>query len=196
MSITADFIYKTLSLAGIGDTPWAKKQLKEACADMIGEKFNVEDFITNLQYRGEWHYTTQDKIRQVLRPLNGESVHFVPRKLLSDLIENAETRAAKAAQKAPERESEPPVWLTVYKDALGYPDDHDNLTEILVPEKWFMDFMKGTDLEEWFCEYTADETDALARQAVNDGVILDCSNPGIKAALLGNEKTKESALER
>lgn len=196
MSILANDIYDKLITAGVGGTAWARRQIEEACAEMIGDKFSTDTFIFNLVYRGEWAPDTRAKIRELLEPFDGEMVRSTPRSLLNDLIHGAQIRAADAAQKAPEREAEPPVWLTVYKDALGFPEDHDNLTQILVPHKWFMDFMEGTDLEEWFCEYTADETDALARRAVKEGVILDCSNPDIKAALQGNGKVKESEPER
>ena len=198
MSVLTNDIYNKLMAAGVGGTRWACMQLEEACADMIGDKFNADEFISNLQSRGEWHHSTLDKIRTLLEPYNGELVRSTPRTLLNALIENAQARGAKASQKAPEREAEPPVWLTVYKDTLGYPEDHDNLTEILVPGKWLMDCFRadGTDTEEWFAEYTADDTEDIARKALADGVILDCSNERIKTAMLGSEKMKATEPER
>ena len=198
MSVLTNDIYNKLINAGIGGTPWACMQLEEACADMIGDKFNADEFISNLQGRGEWHRSTLDKIHTLLDAYNGELVRSQPRTLLNALIENAQVRNAKAYQKSSERDAEPPVWLTVYRDTLGFPEDHDNLTMICVPCKWLDDYFKaeGIDTKGWFDEYTADDAEDIARKALSEGIILDCSDKTIKAALLGNGKIKAPELER
>ena len=78
------------------------------------------------------------------------------------------------------------VWICVYRDTLGFGDDNDNLTHILVPTAWLMSQLEreGQNIEGWFDEYTADSTDRIASAARLQGKILDCSHPGIKAALL------------
>lgn len=78
------------------------------------------------------------------------------------------------------------VWICVYRDCLGFGDDYDNLTEIMVPTVWLAEQLKreGQYTAGWFDEYTADATDNLARVALQEGKILDCSTPEIKAALL------------
>lgn len=93
--------------------------------------------------------------------------------------------------------SELNVWIGVYKDALGYNVDEslnldgflaadDNLTDILVPRAWLLAKLKAegeTDIEGWFEEYTADSTDMMARDAVDEGVILSCSDKRISCVL-------------
>jgi len=78
-----------------------------------------------------------------------------------------------------------PVWITVYKDALGIEDNHDNLTEISVPIDWLIDQIKTDDFspEEWLNEYTADDTVHIAANALADGVILGYSDKEIAAIL-------------
>ena len=69
--------------------------------------------------------------------------------------------------------------ITVYKDAIGIRDDNDNLTEIEVPKKWLKDKLKADgieDFEQWRNEYTADDTDDIARKALDEDVILFCSD--------------------
>lgn len=76
------------------------------------------------------------------------------------------------------------VWVTVYKDALGYYDD-DNLTSISVPGEWLIKALKEDgwdDINEWFSEYTADDTDGIARKALAEGVILECEDKRINIA--------------
>lgn len=75
------------------------------------------------------------------------------------------------------------LWVCVYKDSLGYQDDNDNLTHILLPIDWLEDRLRfeGVDnFGEWYLEYTADDTDALARQALEDGVVLECEDKNIR----------------
>lgn len=78
------------------------------------------------------------------------------------------------------------VWICVYRDTLGFGDDNDNLTNILVPTDWLLSQLEkeGQPIQGWFDEYTADSTDRIASAARLQGKILDCSHPGIKAALL------------
>lgn len=73
-------------------------------------------------------------------------------------------------------------WICVYKDALGYQDDNDNLTNICVPTEWLEEVLKAegeNDINSWFTEYTADNTDSIARYAKECGVILDCDDKNI-----------------
>ena len=78
------------------------------------------------------------------------------------------------------------VWICVYRDTLGFGDDNDNLTHILVPTDWLISQLEkeGQPIQGWFDEYTADSTDRIASAARLQGKILDCSHPGIKTALL------------
>ena len=97
---------------------------------------------------------------------------------LNNLISSAEEKAEKP--KLPET-----TWITVYKDCLGIQDDMDNLTEICVPTKWLLNELKNegiTDFEGWLDEYTADgETEAIARKAFAEKVIIACDDLNIKA---------------
>ena len=75
------------------------------------------------------------------------------------------------------------MWVCVYKDTLGYQDDNDNLTNILLPREWLEDQLRSEGVNnfgEWYLEYTADDTDSIARQALADGVILECEDKNIK----------------
>jgi len=90
---------------------------------------------------------------------------------------------------APSQSEEPlpdNIWITVYKDILGHPDDHDNLTEVLVPTKWLTDQLSADnlDIHTWLNEYTADHTDALVQKALAENLILDCKDPLIKSSIL------------
>lgn len=78
--------------------------------------------------------------------------------------------------------SDESVWITVYKDTLGFQDDHDNLTEICVPSDWLSNILRseGEEPETWFLEYTADHTMDIAEKALREGVISGCSDPRIK----------------
>lgn len=78
------------------------------------------------------------------------------------------------------------VWICVYKDTLGYFDNIDNVVDILVPRSWLLEKLKAageTDIEGWFDEYTADSTDIIARDAVDEGVVLSCSDKRISCVL-------------
>ena len=77
------------------------------------------------------------------------------------------------------------VWITVYKDTLGYGTDHDNLTEILVPSSWLAAELQreGISITQWFDTYTADNTDDIARKALAEHQVLDCLDPDIKSKL-------------
>ncbi len=88
------------------------------------------------------------------------------------------------------------TWITVYKDVLGYPSDHDNLTELCVPTAWLLDTIKseGRTTSEWFAEYTADDTEGIAQKALSDGIILDCSDPAIKNKLLPQSSVLEQMI--
>ncbi len=98
------------------------------------------------------------------------------------------------------------VWICVYKDALGYEDDFDNLTEILVSVDWLKNALVAegvNDYEDWLDEYTADSTDYIARAAVAQGVILKCTDEkvsnflGLGANAMNTvEKTVADAVER
>lgn len=89
--------------------------------------------------------------------------------------------------------SELNVSICVYKDALGYNVNdglyggEDNLTGILVPKAWLWEKVKAegvADFYVWYYEeYTADDTDAIARDAVSEGVILSCEDKRISCVL-------------
>ena len=90
------------------------------------------------------------------------------------------------------------TWICVYKDTLGHGDDMDNLTYIRVPTQWLHDILRSegeSDIEQWFSEYTADNTDDIARRAVEEGVILDCLHAEIKQALLGKHPPLEAQIQ-
>lgn len=76
-----------------------------------------------------------------------------------------------------ERDEEP-VWICVYRDVLGLAEKTDNLTEICVPCDWLLEVLKeeGIDTDAWFDEYTADDTEQIARRALAEGVILGCAD--------------------
>lgn len=112
----------------------------------------------------------------------------------------------------PEKESafdKETIWIGVYKDALrcsetvdwdemidGYPSCGENYTEILVPTDWLMDKLKDEpSLEDWYGEYTCDATDTIARNAVADKIILDCSDETIKNIMI-HEKVISNPAEK
>lgn len=91
------------------------------------------------------------------------------------------------------------TWLCVYKDTLGYPDDHDNLTNILVPTKWFLNALdeEGIHYEEYYFDSTADDMENIARKALKEHVILDCTDKNIKHKLnLNSNLSLESSSEK
>lgn len=70
------------------------------------------------------------------------------------------------------------VGVAVYKDALGYYDEEDNLAEVLLPKRWLEDALKAEGqlpYEQWSNEYTADHTDGLVAKALEEKVIQGCS---------------------
>lgn len=90
--------------------------------------------------------------------------------------------------------TEPMVWICVYKDTLGFPDDFDNLTDICVPTDWLLNILKseGETPKEWFSEYTADSTDHIAARAMQEGVIFGCADTSIEKEVIS--KSKNNAL--
>ncbi len=80
------------------------------------------------------------------------------------------------------------TWMCAYKDVLERFDERDNLTDICVPTDWLMAELKkeGIQPREWFDEYTADDTEEIARRAMEEGVILDCSDPELRGRLVAN----------
>ncbi len=106
--------------------------------------------------------------------------------VLQDAIASREESISDSAG-IPQNES---VWICVYKDALGHLVDNDNLTEICVPTEWLLNILKkaGEEPESWFNEYTADNTDDIARLALEEGVILDCSDRDTKRHLMSQKK--------
>ena len=118
------------------------------------------------------------KYKHYLRGLTGNVVHY---ELSNPFPED------RFAEKKPQQELER-VWVTVYKDTLGYQDENDNLAEILVPQKWLQDALKAEGVEnyeQWESEYTADMTDGIAEKALADYVIQGCK--GIDLLTLGTE---------
>lgn len=90
------------------------------------------------------------------------------------------------------------TWICVYKDILGFPDEQDNLTYIGLPTRWFLDALKdeGISTEEWRDFSTADTMENIARNALKDGVILDCTDRKIKRKLLlENKPSLDSLIE-
>ena len=88
------------------------------------------------------------------------------------------------------------TWITVYKDTLGIEDDLDNLTEICVPTEWLKKELEAegeTDLDAWLNEYTADNTEFIARDALTMGTILACDDLNI--FLPGEEKELNTQIE-
>lgn len=77
------------------------------------------------------------------------------------------------------------IWISVYKDTLGYEDDCNNVTEICVPRKWLENILNnaGINLRTWEDEYTCDDTIDIADKAKAEGVILDCSDYNVKVHL-------------
>lgn len=75
------------------------------------------------------------------------------------------------------------VSITVYKDVLGYQDEKDNLTEIVVPKEWLKDTLKSfgeDDFGLWRNVYTADDTISIAQKALSEGVIQACADENIR----------------
>ena len=66
------------------------------------------------------------------------------------------------------------IWITIYKDILGI-DDWDNLTSICIPKDQLETKLRanGETLDEWLNEYTADDTDSLARDALIENMVRD-----------------------
>lgn len=63
-------------------------------------------------------------------------------------------------------------WVTCYRDL--YQPEHtydDNLMDVLVPVDWVKDNIDYDSYEEFENEYTADDTEGLYFQAVEDNVI-------------------------
>ena len=67
------------------------------------------------------------------------------------------------------------VWITIYKDILGIEDNIDNITSICVQKDWLIKKLskEGETLDEWLNEYTADDTDPIARDALAENIVLD-----------------------
>lgn len=88
------------------------------------------------------------------------------------------------------------IWICAYKDTLGIQDDHDNLTDILVPTEWLFKMVRldGYDPNDWFEWFTADNTEDIARTALKEGLILDCADPAVKAAILGKAPSLEDRI--
>lgn len=88
-------------------------------------------------------------------------------------------------------------WVTVYKDTLGYQDDHDNLTEICVPTDWLLDYLLNENInpDEWVEEYIADNSIEIAEKAISEGVIKECADENIDISKFWKNTTKQSSLE-
>lgn len=89
------------------------------------------------------------------------------------------------------------VDVCVYKDVLGCPGDDDNLTYITVPLVWLKGVLKDegvSDYSAWSDEYTADYTENIARRALNEGVIKDCSDDVVKQHIEKNRPLDERII--
>lgn len=85
-------------------------------------------------------------------------------------------------------------WICVYKDTLAPHADVDNLVNIELPADWLYKVLRAEgeeDIEAWFGEYTADSTEAIARKAIEDGVILGCDDEYVMNSILFRKENPE-----
>jgi len=166
-------------------------QFNEISAAFLSSASAISEFMVSLEQDGK-EYGPEDIARMgrfTLKsltfsnlkkdyPVKQEVLAAYNRSLLNSLLR---TNPAYVA----DTPSEKTIWITAYKSTLGYPCDHDNLTEICVPESWLAETLhaQGQSLKSWLDEYTADDTDDIARTALDKGILLDCSDPSIKKAL-------------
>lgn len=143
----------------------------------------LDDEIAALLFKQGWELVNSKEYRDLTPEQEQAPVFVVP---IS--YENLSITAASADPELDENgiPVSDTVWICVYRDTLGFGDDNDNLTNILVPTDWLISQLKeeGQPIAGWFDEYTADSTDRIASSALLQGKILDCSHSGIKAALL------------
>lgn len=91
-------------------------------------------------------------------------------------------------------EKEQTRWICVYKDTVCRHADVDNLVNIELPADWLYKVLRAEgeeDIEAWFGEYTADSTEAIARKALEDGVILGCDDEYVMNSILFRKENPE-----
>ena len=172
-----------------GDTPFGRDFFLDDCyegsylamgmrihditARLLAAASSIEEFMVSLEHDGE-EYIPEDLCR--LGSFQLKSLSFSDLNREYGVAENVLQRYNADIS----RDSS--VWLCAYRSTLGLPDDLDNLTYVRVPVCWLMDQL-GEDVltpDTWFDEYTADDTEALVRQALADGVLLEYADEGYK----------------
>lgn len=89
------------------------------------------------------------------------------------------------------------IWICVYKNTLEHNDDLDNLTYIRLPRLWLFQTMKEEGILDnalWFNEYTADNTEYIARKAFEDGIIIECEDKNIDINLNNRKVSLDNKL--
>lgn len=168
--------------------------LNEISASFLASATSISEFMVSLEQNGK-EYGPEDIARMgrfTLKsltfsnlkkeyPIQPEVLAAYNHSLPNDVLRTNQAHVEAAP-------SEKAIWITVYKSALAHPSDHDNLTEICIPESWLEDTLhaQGHSLNSWLDEYTADDTEEIARMALDNGILLDCSDPSIKKALLSD----------
>lgn len=90
MSISANELYDLLLDSGIADSPAAELYLEQALEPFVGQRLDVDEFMSELTYESEWTYEAQRRIRSALEPYDGEDVFSVNTKsLISENIRDA-----------------------------------------------------------------------------------------------------------
>lgn len=145
---------------------------------------NRNDLLSSLNWIGQsrntivslWDYKAGERISEELSGIFNEASSY-----RWQLEQEAAAESLSDLKMDPSL-SDDSVWITVYKDTLGFQDDHDNLTEICVPTDWLCNILRseGEEPDAWFLEYTADHTMNIAEKALKEGIISGCSDPRIK----------------
>lgn len=169
-----------------GSYPHASLRIHDITARFLSQASSIEEFTVSLEHNGE-EYGAEDiccfgsfKLKSLsFSDLNKEYT------VAQDVLEDYNEAIAKDSS----------IWICAYRSSLGFPDDFDNLTYIRVPVGWLAGQLEkeGISLGTWLSEYTADDTEEIAHQALADGVLLDCSNARIRT-VLSHDSSLESKI--
>lgn len=159
---------------------YAEYNLKTGSIEVTGTYYY---FDANGENQGAFTIALSEEEKASLPKIMESYCQKVYGESFADILQNLQHKVQESViDTANLSEMEESTWILVYKDTLGCLDDHDNLTEIRVPTKWLLDALKaeGISPDTWFNEYTADDTDDIARNAIEEGVILECSDKSIQ----------------
>lgn len=162
-------------------------RMQDITAEFLSKAIEISEFVVDMEFHGE-EYNPVDiaqmggfKLKE-LSFSDGENEYMVNPEVLQNFNEELQKEADKT------------IWITVYRDSLGFPDDWDNLTSICVPTDWLRSQVENSfqTLDEWLSEYTADETEEILWKAMSEGVIVDYGEKEIREAI----KEKEAVAEQ